>query len=84
MREGYLSVEELKQHLADTGLSEENVSDVISGMLCGRQRECVCRLEAWRTELLNEIHRHRHSIESIDEMLRDLREASPDKPGSVK
>ena len=69
---GYRNIEELTQHLRDIGYSEEMIADLLSHLLSGEKTEGLCQLEQWRAELLDEIHKKRSCIASIDEMLCSL------------
>ena len=73
MCEGYLSMEELKRHLADAGLDKERIAELLSDMQGGNRSKCLRQLETCRTELLDEIHRERHCIETLDKMLCDIK-----------
>lgn len=69
---GYQSTEELTQHLRDVGCSEEMIAALISRLLSGEKTQCLCQLEQWRAKLLDEIHKERSCIASLDEMLCSL------------
>ena len=69
---GYQSTEELIQHLRDIGYSENMIADLLSHLLSGEKAEGLCQLEQWRAELLDEIHKERACIASLDEMLCSL------------
>ena len=68
----YQSTEELTQHLKDIGCSEDMIADLLSHFLSGEKMEGLCQLEQWRAELLDEIHKERSCIASLDEMLCSL------------
>ena len=70
---GYQNIEELAQHLRDIGYSEDMIADLLSHLLSGEKTEGLCQLEQWRAELLDEIHKERSCIASIDEMLCGLK-----------
>ena len=70
---GYRNIEELTQHLRDIGYSEDMIADLLSHLLSGEKTEGLCQLEQWRAELLDEIHKERSCIASIDEMLCSLK-----------
>ena len=69
---GYQNIEELTQHLRDIGYSEDMIADLLSHLLSGEKTEGLCQLELWRAELLDEIHKERSCIASLDEMLYSL------------
>ena len=70
---GYQNIEELAQHLRDIGYSEDMIDALISRLLSGEKTEGLCQLEQWRAELLDEIHKERSCIASLDEMLFSLK-----------
>ena len=70
---GYQSTEELTQQLRDIGYSEEVIADLLSCLLSGEKTQCLCQLEQWRAELLDEIHKERYCIASLDEMIFSLK-----------
>ena len=70
---GYQNIEELTQHLRDIGYSEDMIADLLSHLLSGEKTEGLCQLEQWRAELLDEIHKERSRIASLDGMLCSLK-----------
>ena len=72
----YQNIEELTQHLRDIGYSEDMIAELLSHLLSGEKTEGLCQLEQWRAELLDEIHKDRSCIASIDEMLCSLKKAA--------
>ena len=70
---GYQNIEELAQHLRDIGYSEDMIAALISRLLSGEKTQCLCQLEQWRAKLLDEIHKERYCIASLDEMLFSLK-----------
>ena len=69
---GYQNIEELAQHLRDIGYSEDMIAALISRLLSGEKTQGLFQLEQWRAELLDEIHKERSCIASLDEMLCSL------------
>lgn len=75
---GYQTTEKLTQCLTDTGCSEEMIACLLSCLSDGNKKECLCRLEEWRSELLDGIHKERSSMEYLDELLAGIREKNHD------
>lgn len=65
MFDGYRSADELFHDLAGAGCSEE----MIVALLHSDRAESLRRLEEFRAELLNEIHREKYCIEFLNEQL---------------
>lgn len=73
MFDGYQNTEELTKHLIDAGCSEEMIASLLSCLLHGDKEGGLCRLEAQRAELLDEIHNEQSCIKFLDEQLCNLR-----------
>ena len=74
MYKEYQNADELRQNLKEIGCSEDVIFRILACLMNGNKADGICCLEKWREELLNEIHSERHCVESIDGVLRALRE----------
>ena len=73
MFEGYQNTEELTHNLIDVGCSETLITYFLDCMFSGDKAGGLKRLEEWRSELLEEIHKEQSYIELLDEQLYSLR-----------
>lgn len=71
---GYQTTEKLTQCLTDAGCSEEMIACLLSCLSDGNKKECLCRLEERREELLGDIHKERSGMEYLDGLLAGVRE----------
>ena len=73
MFEGYQNTEELTHNLKDAGCSETMITYFLDCMFSGDKAGGLKRLEEWRSELLEEIHKEQSYIKLLDEQLYSLR-----------
>ena len=70
---GYQTAEELTQNLIDAGCGQEMIACLLSCLWEGGKGECLCRLEEWRAQLLDDIRRERSDLAYLNELLAGLR-----------
>ena len=67
------STEEMTRNLIDAGCSEDTIELFLSCLLRGDKAEGICCLQELRSELLDEIHKEKSSIELLDKLILELR-----------